>query len=137
MEPYTRKYGVELVYEGDYDLKVNQIILDDKVNDIFEGIFSGGSGRDDFSDFEVAKRREGDGLPSFGGGTFDKGVWVWDVCDFGGLERASFNQSGKIRNLRHSFQNGKRQKDRHGEHGLQQLSALYRGAFGRCRTERG
>ncbi|MBQ2636544.1 MAG: ATPase [Methanobrevibacter sp.] len=41
MEPYTRKYGVELVYEGDYDLKVNQIILDDKVNDIFEGIFSG------------------------------------------------------------------------------------------------
>lgn len=41
MEPYIRKYGVELVYEGDYDLKVNQIILDDKVNDIFEGIFSG------------------------------------------------------------------------------------------------
>ena len=41
MEPYTRKYGVELVYEGDYDLKVNEIILDDKVNDIFEGIFSG------------------------------------------------------------------------------------------------
>ncbi|MBQ6345477.1 MAG: ATPase [Methanobrevibacter sp.] len=41
MEPYTRKYGVELVYNGDYDLKVNQIILDDKVNDIFEGIFSG------------------------------------------------------------------------------------------------
>ena len=41
MEPYTRKYGVELVYDGDYDLKVNEIILDDKVNDIFEGIFSG------------------------------------------------------------------------------------------------
>lgn len=41
MEPYTRKYGVELVYNGDYDLKVNQLILDDKVNDIFEGIFSG------------------------------------------------------------------------------------------------
>ncbi len=41
MEPYTRKYGVKLVYEGGYDLKVNQIILDDKVNDIFEGIFSG------------------------------------------------------------------------------------------------
>ena len=41
IEPYTRKYGVELVYEGDYDLKVNEIILDDKVNDIFEGIFSG------------------------------------------------------------------------------------------------
>ncbi|MBR4447241.1 ATPase [Methanobrevibacter sp.] len=41
MEPYTRKYGVELVYEGDYDLKVNPIILDDQVNNIFEGIFSG------------------------------------------------------------------------------------------------
>ena len=41
MEPYTRTYGVELVYNGDYDLKVNQLILDDKVNDIFEGIFSG------------------------------------------------------------------------------------------------
>ena len=41
MEPYTRKYGVELVYDGDYDLKVNEIILDDKVNYIFEGIFSG------------------------------------------------------------------------------------------------
>lgn len=41
MEPYTRKYGVKLVYEGEYDLKVNPLILDDKVNDIFEGIFSG------------------------------------------------------------------------------------------------
>lgn len=41
MEPYTRKYGVTLVYSGDYDLKVNPIILDDKVNNIFEGIFSG------------------------------------------------------------------------------------------------
>ncbi len=41
MEPYTRKYGVELVYEGDYDLKVNSLILDDQVNDIFECIFSG------------------------------------------------------------------------------------------------
>lgn len=41
MEPYTRKYGVELVYEGEYDLKVNSLILDDQVNDIFEGIFSG------------------------------------------------------------------------------------------------
>lgn len=41
MEPYTRKYGVELVYDGEYDLAVNPIILDDKVNDIFEGIFSG------------------------------------------------------------------------------------------------
>lgn len=41
MEPYTRKYGVELVYDGDYDFKVNPVILDDCVNDIFEGIFSG------------------------------------------------------------------------------------------------
>ncbi|WP_406535313.1 ATPase [Methanobrevibacter sp.] len=41
MEPYTRKYGVNLVYEGDYDYKVNPLILDDEVNDIFEGIFKG------------------------------------------------------------------------------------------------
>ena len=41
MEPYTRKYGVKLVYDGDYDLKVNPLILDDKVNTIFEGIFAG------------------------------------------------------------------------------------------------
>lgn len=41
LEPYTRKYGVELVYEGDYDLVVNPLILDDKVNTIFEGIFKG------------------------------------------------------------------------------------------------
>ena len=41
LEPYTRKYGVKLVYEGDYDLAVNPLILDDKVNTIFEGIFNG------------------------------------------------------------------------------------------------
>ena len=41
MEPYTRKYGVELVYDGDYDLTVNPLILDDQVNNIFEGIFKG------------------------------------------------------------------------------------------------
>ena len=41
MEPYTRKYGVKLVYDGEYDLRVNPLILDDQVNDIFEGIFSG------------------------------------------------------------------------------------------------
>ncbi|WP_405296487.1 ATPase [Methanobrevibacter sp.] len=41
MEPYTRKYGVELVSEGEYDLKVNPIILDDEVNNIFETIFKG------------------------------------------------------------------------------------------------
>ena len=32
LEPYTRKYGVKLIYNGDYDLKVNPIILDDEVN---------------------------------------------------------------------------------------------------------
>ncbi|WP_432644725.1 ATPase [Methanobrevibacter sp.] len=41
MEPYTRKYGVKLVYEGETDLIVNPLILDDQVNDIFEGIFNG------------------------------------------------------------------------------------------------
>ena len=41
LEPYTRKYGVKLVNDGDYDLKVNPLILDDKVNAIFEGIFAG------------------------------------------------------------------------------------------------
>ena len=41
LEPYTRKYGVVLVYEGDYDFIVNPLILDDQVNDIFEGIFKG------------------------------------------------------------------------------------------------
>jgi len=42
LEPYTRKYGVKLVYDGEYDLRVNPVILDDQVNDIFEGIFNGG-----------------------------------------------------------------------------------------------
>ena len=41
LEPYTRKYGAELVYDGEYDLKVNPIILDDEVNNIFESIFEG------------------------------------------------------------------------------------------------
>lgn len=41
MEPYTRKYGVKLVYDGDYDLAVNPIVLDDEVNDIFSSIFAG------------------------------------------------------------------------------------------------
>ena len=41
MEPYTRKYGVKLVYEGDYDLIVNPTILDEEVNSIFSTIFSG------------------------------------------------------------------------------------------------
>ena len=41
MEPYTRKYGVKLVYDGDADFIVNPLMLDDQVNDIFEGIFDG------------------------------------------------------------------------------------------------
>ena len=41
MEPYTRKYGVKLVYKGDYDFVVNPTILDDKVNNIFSTIFNG------------------------------------------------------------------------------------------------
>lgn len=41
MEPYTRKYGAKLVYEGEHDLIVNPIILDDEVNNIFSSIFSG------------------------------------------------------------------------------------------------
>lgn len=41
MEPYTRKYGVKLVYEGDCDFVVNPIILDEKVNGIFSSIFKG------------------------------------------------------------------------------------------------
>ena len=41
LEPYTRKYGVELVYSGNHDLAVNPVILDDEVNNIFQGIFNG------------------------------------------------------------------------------------------------
>ncbi len=41
LEPYTRKYGVKLVYGGDFDLTANPIILDDKVNSIFSDIFKG------------------------------------------------------------------------------------------------
>lgn len=41
LEPYTRKYGVKLVHDGDYDLIVNPVILDDKVNQIFSTIFTG------------------------------------------------------------------------------------------------
>ena len=41
LEPYTRKYGVKLVYEGDFDLIANPIILDDKVGSIFDDIFKG------------------------------------------------------------------------------------------------
>ena len=41
LEPYTRKYGIELIYSGEHDLAVNPMILDDEVNNIFEGIFKG------------------------------------------------------------------------------------------------
>ena len=41
LEPYTRKYGVKLVDGGSYDLIVNPIILDSKVNSIFSDIFKG------------------------------------------------------------------------------------------------
>ena len=41
LEPYTRKYGVKLVNDGEYDLIVNPTILDDEVNQIFSTIFSG------------------------------------------------------------------------------------------------
>lgn len=41
LEPYTRKYGVKLVYGGNCDLVVNPLILDDEVNNIFSSIFKG------------------------------------------------------------------------------------------------
>ena len=41
LEPYTRKYGVKLVLEGNHDLLANPIILDDEVNRIFTDIFNG------------------------------------------------------------------------------------------------
>ena len=41
LEPYTRKYGVKIVSDGEYDLIVNPLILDDEVNNIFESIFKG------------------------------------------------------------------------------------------------
>ena len=41
LEPYTRKYGIKLVTDGEHDLIVNPVILDDEVNHIFSTIFSG------------------------------------------------------------------------------------------------
>ena len=41
LEPYTRKYGVKLVIDGEYDLIANPTILDDEVNHIFSTIFAG------------------------------------------------------------------------------------------------
>ncbi len=41
LEPYTRKYGLKLVYEGDYDLIANPLLLDERTNRIFSEIFKG------------------------------------------------------------------------------------------------
>ena len=41
LEPYTRKYGIKLVHDGEYDLIANPTILDDEVNQIFSTIFAG------------------------------------------------------------------------------------------------
>lgn len=41
LEPYTRKYGIELVYEGEYDFIADSTILDDEVEYIFSEIFQG------------------------------------------------------------------------------------------------
>ena len=41
LEPYTRKYGVKLVNDGEHDLIANPTILDDEVNQIFSTIFAG------------------------------------------------------------------------------------------------
>ena len=53
LEPYTRKYGVKLVNDGKYDLVVNPIILDDKVNQIFSTIFKGNGIEFDKKDKEI------------------------------------------------------------------------------------
>lgn len=53
LEPYTRKYGVKLVNGGKYDLVVNPIILDDKVNQIFSTIFKGNGIEFDKKDKEI------------------------------------------------------------------------------------
>lgn len=41
LEPYTRKYGIKLTYDIESDLIANPLILDEKVNHILSGIFSG------------------------------------------------------------------------------------------------
>ena len=53
LEPYTRKYGVKLVNDGEYDLVANPIILDDKVNQIFSTIFKGNAIEFDKNDNEI------------------------------------------------------------------------------------
>ncbi len=41
LEPYTRKYGIELVFNGNHDLTADSLILDKQVNNIFSDIFKG------------------------------------------------------------------------------------------------
>lgn len=41
LESYTRKYGVEIVNSGEYDLIAEPLIMDKKVNMIFTDIFNG------------------------------------------------------------------------------------------------
>ena len=53
LEPYTRKYGIKLVESGDYDMAVNTVILDDAVNNIFEGIFKGEGLNFEIKDTEI------------------------------------------------------------------------------------
>ena len=53
LEPYTRKYGVKLVNDDKYDLVVNPIILDYKVNQIFSTIFKGNGIEFDKKDKEI------------------------------------------------------------------------------------
>lgn len=50
LEPYTRKYGLELVYDGDYDLIADPLLLDDETNRIFSEIFEGKGIDFDFKD---------------------------------------------------------------------------------------
>lgn len=41
LEPYTRKYGLKLVYEGNFNLIAKPLLLDDEINRIFSEIFHG------------------------------------------------------------------------------------------------
>lgn len=41
LEPYTRKYGLKLVSDGEYDLKADPLLLNDETNRIFSEIFKG------------------------------------------------------------------------------------------------
>ena len=41
LESYTRKYGLKLVYEGNFDLIAKPLLLDDETNRIFSDIFHG------------------------------------------------------------------------------------------------